>query len=294
MKQAPQYLYKYRSFSEYALKGLQSKEVWFSSADVLNDPFDSNCRIDTRVPLDDQREIRTQIFLFCNEMNKVKGYDDIIHLSNDSSLPDDLKFAWSCKEFARFAFQSSIYSLTEKPLHPLMWAHYCNSYSGFVVEYDTTRETSDFWFDGPRSVNYADQPPFVDIRELVDSEGVNYSKLEQFEDSVLFSKAAIWEYESEWRLVAREHRTGAQVQPYDISRIIFGYRMPKQQRKELVNIFGEKVKYEVAVPDLLSYSLSLMDIEREEAYLRDLDRSLRTVTYRTEFIGTGEFRRHDT
>jgi hypothetical protein len=70
--------------------------------------------------------------------------------------------------------------------------------------------------------------------------------------------------------------------------------MLKQQRKELLDILGKKVKYEVAVPDLLNYSLRLIDLEGEEAYLRDLDRSVRTVTHRTEFIGTGEFRRHDT
>lgn len=188
MEQIPRYLYKYRNFSKYTLDGLRSNEVWFSSADVLNDPFDSNCRIDTRVPIDEQQEIRKQMFLFCTKVNHLRDDKDVVQLSNDPSLPDDLKFAWSCKEFARFAFYSSIYSLTEKPLHPLMWAHYSTSYSGFVVEYDTTREGPDFWFQAPRPVRYLKQPPSIHIRELVDSGGVHYTKLEQFEESVLLQR----------------------------------------------------------------------------------------------------------
>jgi hypothetical protein len=184
-KQPPRYLYKYRNVSKHTLDALRSREVWCSSADALNDPFDSNCRIDTRVPADEQREIRNQMFLFCTQMNELRKGTDIVRLSNDPSLSDDLKFVWSCKEFARFAFHRSIYSLTEKPLHPLMWAHYSASYGGFLLEYDTTREAPDFWCEGSRPVTYQDRLPSVHIRDLVDSAGVKYTTLEEFEDAVL-------------------------------------------------------------------------------------------------------------
>jgi hypothetical protein len=89
----------------------------------------------------------------------------------------------------------------------------------------------------------------------------------QFEDAVLFTKASIWEYESEWRIVADQHGSGPQIQPFAISGVLFGYRMPEQPRMEVMDILGKQVRYGAAVPDLANYSLCAMDLKNERSYL---------------------------
>jgi hypothetical protein len=63
---------------------------------------------------------------------------------------------------------------------------------------------------------------------------------------------------------------------------------------EVMDILGKQVRYGAAVPDLANYSLCVMDLKNERSYLRDLDRFLRTVTDRTESVGTADFIRHET
>ena len=232
------------------------------------------------------------MFKFCVEVNEIRGGKEIVHLFNDETLPGDLKFSWTCKDFLRFAFRNSIYSMSSNPLQPLLWAHYAASYTGFVLEFDTKRETSSFWFDGPHKVRYARRPPSVHISDLVTPDGIAYSKLSDLEQSVLFTKSGRWRYEGEWRLVARGKPSGAQIQPYAISAVYFGYRMPREQRAQVMSVLGDSVRYLAVVPALQEYSLRTIDPSEEALYLRDFDRSIRTMTFRTTYLGTSDFVRH--
>src|ERR1700751_5078789 len=93
----PNLLYKYRAYSDYAVASIRDHMVWFSSPDGLNDPFDENCRIDTRVAVEEQQQLKNQMFLFC--MDNLSADKGVTHMFNELGLPEDLKFSWSCKEF---------------------------------------------------------------------------------------------------------------------------------------------------------------------------------------------------
>ena len=79
-----------------------------------------------------------------------------------------------------------ILSLASKPEDELMWAHYANDHTGFVVEFST--DSAAFSALGcPREVSYLDQQPWFEI-------GAPAS-------GAFYVKSAKWKYECEWRIV---------------------------------------------------------------------------------------------
>lgn len=110
--------------------------------------------------------------------------------------PDDREWLIGLVEMATeihrtLLTDTGIFSLSETPDHPLMWAHYAASHSGFCVGY--------VWpvgIDSPRNIykiNYAGSVPPVTPRKLV------HDPHDALMDRVL-TKPADWAYEREWRV----------------------------------------------------------------------------------------------
>lgn len=108
--------------------------------------------------------------------------------------------------------------LTETPDNLLMWAHYANSHTGFVVEFDTThpyfdeRRSDEDEFRYLRQVNYRDTRP---SGALTDMSGYE-----------LFTvKSTHWGYEREWRILRplpdAERVISAEPYPVHLFRIPF-------------------------------------------------------------------------
>jgi hypothetical protein len=109
--------------------------------------------------------------------------------------------------------------LTETPDNLLMWAHYANSHTGFVVEFDTThphfdeRRSDADEFRHLRQVNYRDTRP---NGALTDMNGYE-----------LFTvKSTHWSYEREWRILRplpdAERVVSVEPYPVHLFRIPFG------------------------------------------------------------------------
>jgi len=94
----------------------------------------------------------------------------------------------------------SICCLSSDPSNILMWSHYAEFHSGFVVEFRVplTKETS-FLKEArlcPLPVRYTDDRPVLDVCD-VDLEPAKLL------DTVILSKARQWEYEKEHRVIRR-------------------------------------------------------------------------------------------
>ncbi|MBN2881804.1 DUF2971 domain-containing protein [Candidatus Woesearchaeota archaeon] len=94
-----------------------------------------------------------------------------------------------------------IISLTEKPLHTLMWSHYATE-KGFMIEFDKKKLISGFRKKNPSMANYV----FMPIQYVKKLEKIDFFK-EGFKTPdipFLYSiniKRDDWYYEKEWRLV---------------------------------------------------------------------------------------------
>ncbi len=152
-----------------------------------------------------------------------------------------------------------------------MWAHYAQSHQGLVIELDGThpffnqrRYPSDE-FGYLREVVYQAERPQVIISELEDLA------------TILLTKSEEWRYEAEWRML-RPLTGMAEVKefkgekiylftlpPSCIKRVILGYRMPPELRKEIIDFLKVDERYtnilkEVAVVNGRKFSLSFQPI----------------------------------
>lgn len=81
------------------------------------------------------------------------------------------------------------FSATRK--HPLLWAHYADSYQGICIEFDASA-VSDFGSALP--VQYVEEPPKRHWFRATGLENI----------SSMTTKQSAWSYEQEYRLLARE------------------------------------------------------------------------------------------
>lgn len=87
-----------------------------------------------------------------------------------------------------------ILSLSETPSSPVMWAHYADNHSGFLIVFDEQHP----WFCA--KMGYEDE--FRHLRKVsyVDRSELRYLADLQGQD-IFYSKLADWKYEREWRII---------------------------------------------------------------------------------------------
>lgn len=131
-----------------------------------------------------------------------------------------------------------VLSLSEDPLNELMWAHYANSHTGFVVGLDTE---SEFFQPKPgepkvcgelMNVIYTDTTPVV----FVEPKKLDIPK------EIFFTKTTKWSYEREWRMIKFLEQAD-EVVTVDGKKIHL-FDVPKTAVKEV--LFGQKIATDLA------------------------------------------------
>lgn len=85
---------------------------------------------------------------------------------------------------------AGVLSLTTNHDNLLMWAHYANNHTGFVISFDAHHT----FFKDVDVVNYSSSR--LDVNDINDSKKLNQSLLYRN----IFKKSIDWSYESEWRI----------------------------------------------------------------------------------------------
>jgi len=143
-----------------------------------------------------------------------------------------------------------ILSLSEDPVNDLMWAHYANHHTGFVIEFDGANE----FFHRQRS--YEDE--FFHLRQVsyIDKR-LNFESFEQLvddENDLLASKLNSWAYEKEWRMLVPLLNRVPEIDAVEpihlfpfpreaVRSVIFGYRSSAEIRNEVSTILGSDAAY---------------------------------------------------
>ena len=224
----PDALYKYCMFNEYTEEIFTHNEIYFSSPEKFNDPFDSKPRLtcegtmkerkrylckqyQKKYPKRSKEEILTDV-----EMEIItKGRDEIV-------LNEAME---KSREILRKKL--GICCFSEKRDNILMWAHYANQHTGFCLEFDID---NDFF-----------KPITCAIKVEYDAiwPELNVMRLDSYPEGKvgkkLLIKANDWEYEQEWRIV--DHKKGPGIQNFPenaLSGVILGCRI-SQENKE--NVF---------------------------------------------------------
>src|SRR5208337_2016567 len=132
--------YKYLPLDKGSLRIITDGTIKFTPPSEVNDPFDCAPDIDTR-KIADYLNTRTDL------LEKVRATLKLSPAQLIEQKQTMIKRVETAAEHGAFGQEASdkvgICSLTRDPLNLLMWAHYAQHHSGFVVEFDIPVEVED-------------------------------------------------------------------------------------------------------------------------------------------------------
>ncbi|WP_346859510.1 DUF2971 domain-containing protein [uncultured Draconibacterium sp.] len=256
----PKTLYKYRDWSnKFHRKLLTRQEIYFPKPSEFNDPFDGNIPI--RWDLMTYEQCFEQNLKLINTVHKDK--DQRLVREYAKKITDE-KTLWHPDKLAserpeqqkKWDSVIGLLSLSSIPDNILMWSHYSNNHTGFVVGLETDSLFNDYDFDYIEPIVYQTQYPTIS--------GVDEST-EQFHKK-FFSKSDLWSYEMEWR-ISKNHieKRIVKFRKETISQLIIGCCSNKEQTNKIVklgrNNFGAGIQIFKAVKDKYDFGLTLEQIE---------------------------------
>jgi hypothetical protein len=128
----------------------------------------------------------------------------------------------------------------------LMWAHYTQQHTGFVIGFDTAKEA---WIESGR-LNGPPGEPFKIIYSGTRPAPVNIT--DTTPEHIWYTKSSEWEYEQEWRVtrwIPKAPRTATRADgqkvplfpfpPEALSQIIFGCHAPEVLQGEILQIISK-------------------------------------------------------
>lgn len=138
-----------------------------------------------------------------------------------------------------------------------MWSHYADCHKGFCIGF---KDFLGVGKDCIRKVTYKQRRnkrlPFKCFNNNLSEDEFG----EEFKQEYLLTKYVDWKYENEWRIIAR-HGIGAYEDKY-IDRIIFGLKMPLQQRDHIIkSVNHKKVKFFEATRSPGGFSMEIKPIK---------------------------------
>lgn len=161
----------------------------------------------------------------------------------------------SLKEFQRnLSSQILVLSLTKNGNNLLMWSHYADNHSGFVIGFDATSP----FFHPKRGkmttplteVKYSDQRPSLPAFDDFEK------RTNELAEIVIFNKSAKWSYEEEFRMVAHQSaadkvsktQEGSDVYLFAypsecLKQITFGLSTPKHIRETITTLVHERYSH---------------------------------------------------
>ncbi|GGD51928.1 hypothetical protein GCM10011514_15200 [Emticicia aquatilis] len=233
------YKYRGRDTFERDLESILNNQLYASSFDKLNDPFEAT--------------FKEEISQF-GETLKMLGVDS-----------SEVKHNF--KEVLDYTSKLGIYSLSYTPINELMWAHYSSSHEGFCIEYDIEKiKWSEFEnrFIKELDVDYKDAIPVLKWDDIYDLENVL--------KKMYATKSLSWQYEKEVRLLfdnygLKSYHSSA------LTGIYFGAKMSDNLKQILINSLKNRdIKFYQISKGLNSYHIeSRLVHENKRIIINKLD-----------------------
>jgi hypothetical protein len=200
------YLYKYVSFDEdmLVMNMIDKYLIMFSPPHKFNDPFDCNPRyVDSKNP----KVLRPELFKSIHQKNLSPSQNRTLREQAINRMSTGLRDG-SMRDLT--LADVGIVSLSRTPWSVLMWSHYAEKHTGFMVEFKErtvfTKDqngTEDKWLV-TFEVEYVDERPSVSY----------WGRTEEEEVYKIFNyKSKEWEYEQEERVI--KYVGGAGPFPYE-------------------------------------------------------------------------------
>jgi len=265
-----EYLYRHRQINIRTIENIVNNKLSFSIGDTFNDPFDATSKIPTKFSPKSYSE-----FVRYNDPNlsaeEVASRTKAIHKAldpencNHEAIVEIINGAISKIDY--HLKNTYIACLNTNYREPLLWSHYADGHRGICLKFNKEKITSNDEVILSRKVDYNDEP--IDIfREIIDVKSPAFK-------NYLFKKSSHWEYEEEYRLIARIARNETQENSkylnidYEndtLETIIFGAKCRPDEILTVMKLTKvTNVKYSRLTLSEMEYSCSEeIEITREE------------------------------
>ncbi len=226
----PPLLYKYYALNEWTQDIFENNEIYFSSPESFNDPFDSKMRFSSEGS-------RTDIKCFIRTWGP-KHRPDLSrkqHLEYEKSLMKpgsafQLIQEYVQENFLAYRGRMGVFSMTEERENILMWSHYAAEHTGFCIELQTDNN----FFSRARHVEYDIDLPCLDLLEPMWDKQIAQGV------AGLLTKARNWAYEKEWRIVDVDGVGAKKYPPEALSSVILGCKMSRDNKKQIKEWCGTR------------------------------------------------------
>jgi len=180
------YLYRHMSFEDYYVSGIENSTLYFSSPANFNDPFDSFFALAQQPTKEFHNKILKNLGIKANPAQQ------ILNLKKSQKL---LEQSFREGSFFEERFKKvGVICLNHNPLSILMWSHYANYHTGFLIELKFPKDS--------KKLESLDYLPFP----VIYSEEFPSGNIENFEEiqfyKMLYTKSQDWSYEQEFRVLA--------------------------------------------------------------------------------------------
>ncbi len=229
LKDIPPVLYKYRDWQNLNHQALITNgEVYFSSFDQLNDPFEG------AIPFRYKKEeltignLKKKYFQKRLSENKFLNIDQIEHDWQTDKHKIKVFDKNHTKEIEQGVVKMlnakfGVFSLCATKNNLLLWSYYSQAHKGFCIGYDIKQLVLETQSSiGP--VRYSDTIPRMGLFEEAPS---IFMKLTQ-------TKALLWKHEEEYRLRNIYHiRCAVKISPEIVCEVIFGSKISEKDKSEI-------------------------------------------------------------
>ena len=257
----PHSVYKFCKIDEHLRKNLLKNQIWFSSSNEFNDPFD--CKIPFKI-----YEGNTE---FQKLVNKLKEWGALnIDIEKEKLNPDDIKNIVT--DSLQGIFESmgiACFSLNEedkaKDKNLLLWSHYADSHKGARLKFDILDDVL-YMFSLDKLMN-----PILNLRK-VDYEiyfpVLNYIRDQlDFQIKLISTKSEHWDYENEVRILSTKPGP-VQFNKEALSEITFGCNVNETDRNDIIKLLRScnypKTKFMQAMKCDDKFALKFEEISEQD------------------------------
>ncbi len=259
MTNIPDTLFKYRDWElPFHRRILTHNELFLSSADLFNDPFDAALpfRYEKKL-LTKDNIIKKLVEVAKIDYPKVPDIElEKIALQRYNSVDLHSDAYWKgAEERIRQHIKKTfgICSLTSKNDNLLMWSHYGNSHSGFCIGLDKF-EIFHAVLGMFKKINYADKFPIIPMFGSGDLDMIE----------LIMTKSLHWQYEDEYRIT----KVGSVNQIFKFSdsaikEIVLGCKITPNNRNDIILMARSKtskIKIYDSVIDDSDFKVNLVEV----------------------------------
>lgn len=252
----PSSLYRFRSLSENSLNALQNNQVFFSSANYYDDPFDTFLRVDMQKlkeefePIKQDTNYLDTLFrrIFPNAVNDKISFKDV-------QIDYNLFQSYICK--LRNSIQKNLYSICfcEDVENEVNWLKYAENHRGFVLEYSIdSLVVEKLWsqsanmqsnllpmFYSDEKYNSFNYVAYYIILLLVSDNQEVYNKLQWMHPiawentKISIIKKACHHYDKEWRIIPMYTMTRREYISWQPKSVTIGLRTPNYKKQLIIS-----------------------------------------------------------